>query len=435
VPRIVVEEGKRSWVQELVPDEPRITIGRALSNKVIIEDSAASREHCSVERKADGFHVTDLGSRNGTRVNGRAIKNVLLREGDRIEIGAATITFMGDASAKTKPASGRHAVERPLSSSSSDGAANGVAPPELLAQDPETGLASFAYFLFELRRRFPGEIDSASSTVPNLCVVKLDLDSLGLLNDVFGFRAGDEVIRTVGNETRAAVEEAFGAAALVAREAGGKFAVLLPGATGDKGLELAELVRKRVQARQLEGPLREAAITVSGGVAACPEDSGSWRGVLRRAEAALSEAKRLGRDRSLRPPPREPSGDTDGDISRDRTAAITRASGLWDSRVVLGTQEKEKLAPLLLTKEGQSALSLVAQVMGSDLELDGLLDFVLSVIADATGAKRGWLVLRDPGGEMRLAASVDKDRPGQPAPEGEMSQGIVRTVLSRPRTR
>ena len=43
--RLVVEEGSQSWVQE-VPDGSTITVGRALTNSVIIEDTAASREHC-----------------------------------------------------------------------------------------------------------------------------------------------------------------------------------------------------------------------------------------------------------------------------------------------------------------------------------------------------------------------------------------------------
>ena len=67
-------------------DEP-ITIGRQIANMVVIEDHEASRFHCVVERVAAGYRVRDLGSRNGTRVNGQLIKSTLLEDGDVVQVG------------------------------------------------------------------------------------------------------------------------------------------------------------------------------------------------------------------------------------------------------------------------------------------------------------------------------------------------------------
>ena len=50
--RIVIEDGSQSWVQD-VPNEADISVGRALNNTIIIEDTAASRDHCVVERNAE----------------------------------------------------------------------------------------------------------------------------------------------------------------------------------------------------------------------------------------------------------------------------------------------------------------------------------------------------------------------------------------------
>ena len=87
--RIVIEDGHQSWVQD-VPDDANVSVGRALSNTIIIEDTAASREHCLVELLPDTgeYWLRDLESRNGTRLNGRFVTKAKLNPGDRIEIGA-----------------------------------------------------------------------------------------------------------------------------------------------------------------------------------------------------------------------------------------------------------------------------------------------------------------------------------------------------------
>ena len=96
--RIVIEDGTQSWVQD-VPDETDISIGRALTNTIIIEDTAASREHCVVQYGGEGqddeYWLHDKGSRNGTRLNGRYVTKALVHPGDRIEIGTTAITFTG----------------------------------------------------------------------------------------------------------------------------------------------------------------------------------------------------------------------------------------------------------------------------------------------------------------------------------------------------
>ncbi len=68
-------------------DEP-LTIGRQIGNRAVLDDTEASRFHCVVERIAGGgFRVRDLGSRNGTKVNGKQIKTHLLNDGDVVSIG------------------------------------------------------------------------------------------------------------------------------------------------------------------------------------------------------------------------------------------------------------------------------------------------------------------------------------------------------------
>ncbi|MBD3316476.1 MAG: FHA domain-containing protein [Chitinivibrionales bacterium] len=83
-----------------VLDTDVVTIGRARDNIIAIANSAVSRYHARIEAADDGYVLTDLGSLNGTYVNGERVKRVLLADGDRIEIGEYAIVFQEN----TKPA-------------------------------------------------------------------------------------------------------------------------------------------------------------------------------------------------------------------------------------------------------------------------------------------------------------------------------------------
>ncbi|MFH0947225.1 MAG: FHA domain-containing protein, partial [Planctomycetota bacterium] len=71
----------------------RVTIGRAKGNDISLSDRQASRVHCAVERIGGAVRVLDLGSQNGTFVNGVRVLSADLKEGDTIQVGAATIRF------------------------------------------------------------------------------------------------------------------------------------------------------------------------------------------------------------------------------------------------------------------------------------------------------------------------------------------------------
>jgi hypothetical protein len=70
------------------------TIGRSRDCDIVLEDAGASRRHAEIRPYADGWELQDLGSTNGVRVNGRAIRDAQpLRPGDRVEIGSTEIVF------------------------------------------------------------------------------------------------------------------------------------------------------------------------------------------------------------------------------------------------------------------------------------------------------------------------------------------------------
>jgi hypothetical protein len=97
----VRESEDGGFLAELVlPDGRRVTvgsdavvIGRLPECEVVLGDSNVSRRHAELRRKGDGVFVTDLGSTNGTRVNGAPIREHLLASGDEISVGSTRLIF------------------------------------------------------------------------------------------------------------------------------------------------------------------------------------------------------------------------------------------------------------------------------------------------------------------------------------------------------
>jgi hypothetical protein len=73
--------------------EGSYTIGRARENSFVLKDIAASRRHIRIDVDGRGARLVDLGSGNGSRLNGRRVSEAELRHGDRIEIGGSVLVY------------------------------------------------------------------------------------------------------------------------------------------------------------------------------------------------------------------------------------------------------------------------------------------------------------------------------------------------------
>jgi pSer/pThr/pTyr-binding forkhead associated (FHA) protein/TolA-binding protein len=87
----VVEGASKGKVAELGLDP--VTIGRNASNKLCIDDEASSNYHAEVTKEAIGYVISDLGSTNGTKVNGEKVVKSPLAHNSRIRIGSTEIAF------------------------------------------------------------------------------------------------------------------------------------------------------------------------------------------------------------------------------------------------------------------------------------------------------------------------------------------------------
>ncbi len=153
------------------------------------------------------------------------------------------------------------------------------------ATDALTGIPNRAYFedLADMLGRGRRANDS-------LGVLMLDIDHFKAVNDRYGHEAGDDVLRALGRVLRMTVR----ADDVPARYGGEEFVVVLRRATPETAVEIAERLRRAVR-RIDTGPLGIGGpVTVSIGVSV---GTGSARSLLSRADAALYEAKRRGRDR------------------------------------------------------------------------------------------------------------------------------------------
>jgi Protein of unknown function (DUF3662)/FHA domain len=73
-----------------------VTIGRLADCDVVLKDKGASRKHAQLKRSDGTWMLTDLGSTNGTRLNGQTVQSRELSDGDTITIGTTVIEFRSD---------------------------------------------------------------------------------------------------------------------------------------------------------------------------------------------------------------------------------------------------------------------------------------------------------------------------------------------------
>ena len=93
--QLVVTAGQLAGTRITLGDIP-ITIGRAEDSTLVITDDFASARHARIVPRDGQWFVEDLGSTNGTMVNGQRVSAVAPNPGDMIQLGTTTLTFRVD---------------------------------------------------------------------------------------------------------------------------------------------------------------------------------------------------------------------------------------------------------------------------------------------------------------------------------------------------
>ena len=163
---------------------------------------------------------------------------------------------------------------------------------ELAIRDGLTGL----YLRRHMMDRLGEELNRELRRGRELCFLMIDLDKFKHYNDNFGHIAGDIVLKTVAGM----LGEHFNQPGdLVCRYGGEEFCVLLPDIPKTKAVELANELRKKIQAREIVLRRQKTNVTVSIGVASFPKDAQMKEELIYKADEALYKAKEGGRNKAV----------------------------------------------------------------------------------------------------------------------------------------
>ena len=124
-------------------------------------------------------------------------------------------------------------------------------------------------------------------------LILMDIDFFKKVNDQYGHDGGDEVLRKVGEIVSTSLRDVD----IAARYGGEEFALLLPETDKSDAIEIAERIRKRIEATPVDFRGTPISVTSSAGVAAMPERNVEVANLVRVADQLLYEAKRQGRNR------------------------------------------------------------------------------------------------------------------------------------------
>ncbi|MCB9598563.1 MAG: GGDEF domain-containing protein [Sandaracinaceae bacterium] len=249
--------------------ESSFVIGRGGRADLVLQDPRVSSRHCRIEDRGDGFALIDLGSTNGTSVNGAIVDGErILESNDRIEVGDTVIRFE---------------LQDALDVAYDD------AMQRLIHIDDLTGLYQ--------RRRFDKELEELLGRARNknapLGMLVLDLDGLKSINDTHGHLFGAYVIA----ETGKLIGRVRPPEAIAARFGGDEYVVACP----DHDLAQTTAVAERIHAAVAEHVyVREGVHLgpgISIGVACFPEHAKERVTLFSCADRALYAAKRAGRNR------------------------------------------------------------------------------------------------------------------------------------------
>jgi diguanylate cyclase (GGDEF)-like protein len=245
------------------------TLGRSSEATVPIDEPSISRRHATVVRTKDGQHVLrDLGSKNGTFVNGRLVSRARLRSGDLVQLGAHLRLLFSLID------EGEERMRRELYESST--------------HDPLTGLANRRCLLERLQHELAHGREGDDTGV-----LMIDIDHFKQINDTLGHRAGDQVLRALASSTKRQLRSGD----LFARYGGEEFVAVVRCANHDYMVRLAERLCASLAATRMDVGTGAICITVSVGVALWSEcASDNHLALLDLADTRMYRAKAAGRN-------------------------------------------------------------------------------------------------------------------------------------------
>ncbi len=250
-------------------------VGRDPNAEISIADSSVSRKHARIIQAQDGsVAIEDLGSSNGTSVNGKKIapnQQIVLAKEDLIQLGNTIVKYLPAGEIEI------------LFYGNLNQAAN---------TDPLTRCFNKGYFLEVIEAEFK----RSKALLTPLSLIFLDLDHFKKVNDTHGHEGGDAVLKNFANLVRGtAVLETN--KDIFARYGGEEFCILLPSVVLADAAKRAEQIRGKVQLHEFRHDGTRIPVTSSLGVAELTPEMESASDLIKAADRALYESKNGGRNR------------------------------------------------------------------------------------------------------------------------------------------
>ncbi|MFZ7124731.1 MAG: diguanylate cyclase [Desulfobacterales bacterium] len=251
----------------LGPDEQ--IIGRSERADILIDQDSVSREHARIKPEMDGYSVQDLGSTNGTFVNGQKVESALLKDGDRLHVGETILKFLTTCNLECEY---HEKVYR------------------MMTIDDLTQAYNRQHFLASLNR----EINRVQRYHRVFSLVICDLDDFKPINDNYGHGAGDYVLKEFVSFVRRKIRRND----MICRYGGDEFAIILPETNREQALYFCEKLRAMVQEHEFHYQGAVIPVTVSVGVKHFEPGDGEMgaRQLIAEADKKLYEAKKRGRN-------------------------------------------------------------------------------------------------------------------------------------------
>ncbi|HSB12238.1 MAG TPA: GGDEF domain-containing protein [Blastocatellia bacterium] len=278
-PVLVILQG-HSIGQTINLDQERTVVGRGSQVDLVLRDEIASRQHAEVIRlNLDGgcveYYLNDLASTNGTFLNGAKVASQqLLQDGDKIKVGNHLMKFALLDEFEAEFQEKLH---------------------QMTQRDELTGLRSRRSLFADLDRKMTEVVKTGE--LEQISVLMMDIDFFKRVNDGRGHLVGSHTIRDVGHIIR----DVVGSPDLAARYGGEEYMAYVIGQS-DRGLEVAEAIRRAVEAHPFPASTNDLAqtmhITISLGVATFPKDGSAALEIVQKADQALFRAKLSGRNRT-----------------------------------------------------------------------------------------------------------------------------------------
>jgi two-component system cell cycle response regulator len=272
-PCLVMLEGPAGYVGKQWPvDRADIIIGRSMSSSVFVDDRSVSKSHAKISLSNGDVYILDLESTNRTVVNDDTIPPMVplkLNNNDQIKTGNVLFKFLEGGSIEA------HAMEQLQTKSEKDNLTGAFNKGALSMKGAES-------------------FKRAKLLKVPMSIAVFDIDHFKKVNDTYGHPAGDYVLKDLAaviSTKLIRLDDFF------ARYGGEEFVVLLFGSNLTQGLEIGERLRQTIESHQFEYQGTKMPITISVGVATIEPQMSTWEEMFSKADTALYQSKRGGRNR------------------------------------------------------------------------------------------------------------------------------------------